>query len=223
MSRSVLCRHHANECRYGDDKPASEMIFSYGFLDKERTDAKQIILELDIPDGDPLKMAKKVFCKDPPAVRLISAPALSESATTWHSLFVWWASVNEEDGLDFGVLQLNDGSKELKATWKGQNVENSAHLRDLLAADPLWDIFQLRAAVIVLERLGTQLSVLNEMEGIVSDIRHDEVALKELFRPEVFSSVSKLRELEGALLRSCIEHIAKQVRSPSFRVDASGS
>lgn len=222
MSLSALCKHHANERRYGDDKPASEMIFSYGFLDKERADAKQMILELDIPDGDPLKMAKKVFCKDPSVVRLISAPDISESATTWDSLFVWWASINEEDGLDFGVLQLNDGTKELKATWKGQNVESSAHLKNLLAADPLWDIFQLRAVVIVLERVGTQLSVLNEMDRIVSDICNDEVTLKDLFRPEVFSSVSKLRELEGALLRSCIEQLEKQVWS-LFRVDAIGS
>lgn len=189
------------------------MIFSYGFLEKERRDAKQMFLQLDIPDDDPLKMAKKVFCNDPPGVRLFSRspPWGSTSTTAWDSSFVWWASVNEEDGLDFNVLQLNDGTRELKATWKGQNIQDTPHLKDLLAADPLWDIFQLRAVVVILERLEGQLSSLEEIEKIIAEVRHDEGTLYDIFRPEVFNPISRLRDLEAALLKGCIGDLTKKV------------
>ena len=205
---------HADEevtISYGDEKPASEMIFSYGFLENERSDAKQMFLELDIPDDDPLKMAKKVFCKDPPGVRLLSRSSSSESTTIWDSPLIWWVCVNEEDGLDFNVLQLNDGTKELKAIWKEQNIQDTRHFKDLLAADPLWDIFQLRAVVVILERLESQLSALEEMENILSDVGDNEETLYEIFRPEVFKPISKLRGLEAAMLKEGIEDLTKKV------------
>jgi hypothetical protein len=198
--------------RYGDEKPASEMIFSYGFLEEERTDAKQMVLELDNPDDDPLKLAKQAFCKDPPGIRLSSAAASPEEhPTSWDSPFAWWACVNEEDGLDFNVLQLNDGTKELKASWKGENVEDSNHLQRILQADPLWDIFQLRVVVVVLERVEAQLAVHQQMERIVSGIREDEATVHAIFRPEVFTAISRLQELESGLLEDCTEDLMRKV------------
>ena len=118
------------------------MIFSYGFLEKGWPDAKQMFLELDIPDDDPLKPAKKALSKTRAGIRVLGTPAFPEGyRTSWESSIVWWACVNEEDGLDFAVLQLNDGTRELKATWKGENISDSTHLKDMLQADPLWDIF----------------------------------------------------------------------------------
>ncbi|KAL4934151.1 SET domain-containing protein [Aspergillus undulatus] len=199
---------------YGEDKAASEMVFSYGFLDLERSDAKQIFLDLDIPDDDPLRMAKMAFCREAPGLRIFSDPTDPETATTsastrWESPIVWWACINEEDGLDFAVLQNNDGSRELTMTWKGQEVKTPDHLKDLLAADPSWDIFQLRAVVLVLERLETQLFMLQTTENMVSDIRQSEDMLA-LFRPEVFSTVTKLRELEGDLLERGIRDLVNE-------------
>ncbi|RMJ22002.1 SET domain-containing protein [Aspergillus sp. HF37] len=208
-----LCADEEVTISYGDEKPASEMIFSYGFLEEGRTDAKRMVLELDIPDDDPLKLAKKAFCKDPPGIRLSSAVASAgEYPTSWDSPFAWWACVNEEDGLDFNVLQLNDGTKELKATWKGENVEDSNHLRHILQADPLWDIFQLRVVVVILERLEAQLAAHQQMERIVSDIREDEATLHAIFRPEVFTAISRLQKLETGLLEGCTEDLMKKAR-----------
>ncbi|KAL4779466.1 hypothetical protein BJX76DRAFT_340685 [Aspergillus varians] len=195
---------------YGQDKAASEMVFSYGFLDSERSDAKQIFLDLDIPDDDPLKMAKMAFCKELPGLRIFSNPAVSEeSGAYWESPIVWWACVNEEDGLGFAVLQNNDGSKELTMTWKNQEVKTPDHLKDLLAADPSWDIFQLRAVVLVLERIETQFFMLRTTERMISDIRQSEDMLA-IFRPDVFNTVTKLRELEEELLELAIKDLEKQ-------------
>ncbi|KAL2004113.1 hypothetical protein VTN02DRAFT_6577 [Thermoascus thermophilus] len=187
---------------YGDEKGASEMIFSYGFLEKEVKDARQLFLGLDIPDDDPLKLAKRAFCKDAPGVRLY-LPAGSEK-TGWESPFVWWSCVNEEDGLDFHVLQTNDGKKELKATWKGNEIGPSDSLRDIIAADPLWDIFQLRAVVIVLERLEAQLSLLQETEKSLPSPSPGSG-----IRSEIYQDIMELRKLETDLLERGIRDLVK--------------
>ncbi|RAK75341.1 SET domain-containing protein [Aspergillus fijiensis CBS 313.89] len=194
---------------YGDEKPASEMIFSYGFLDRETADAKQVFLDLDIPDDDPLKVVKKAFCKEPPGVRVYTSATDSKSAptTAWESSIIWWACVNEEDGLDFTVLQTNDGGRELKALWKGAELRDSAHLSELLRADPHWDIIQLRAVVLILERLETQAWVLRETGLMVFEIDENE-DMRAMFRPDVYDMIKRLRVLEMNLLGRGIEGLA---------------
>ncbi|KAL5339880.1 hypothetical protein BJX70DRAFT_362723 [Aspergillus crustosus] len=195
---------------YGQDKAAAEMVFSYGFLDSDMNDAKQIFLDLDIPDDDPLKRAKMAFCKEAPGVRIFSKATDPEGAETyWESPIVWWGCINEEDGLGFAVLQKTDGSKELTMTWKEQEVKSSDHLKDVLATDPAWDIFRLRAAVLVLERLEAQFFMLQTTERMVSDIRENEDMFA-LFRPDVFSTVTRLRELEGRLLERAIKDLSNE-------------
>ena len=187
------------------------MVFSYGFLDPERTAANQVFVGLDIPDDDPLKMAKMAFYKGAPGVRMLSPPASSETqSTSWDSPFVWWACVNEEDGLDFNVLQTNDGGRELRASWKGEEVDLSGGLRNCLATDPLWDVFQLRAVVTILDRLETQSFTLQQTQGIIAEISQDE-SMREIFRPDVFGTVMRLRGLEAKMLEKAIEDLAKQV------------
>lgn len=198
-------------CSYGGGKSASEMVFSYGFLDGEMADAKQLFLDLDIPDDDPLKIAKKMFCKHAPGFKLISDPDSAEPPTTsWDSPIVWWACVNEEDGLNFNVLQTNDGSREPRATWKGEDMEDPDTLKDVLAANPQFDIFQLRAVVIILERLETQFFVLRQTERVVAEISEDE-NMRSIFRPDVFRTILKLRELESGLMERGIEDLENQV------------
>lgn len=192
------------------------MVFSYGFLEADRQDAKQIFLDLEIPDDDPLKMAKMAFCRDAAGVRLSSTSTDSETEgsthTRWDSSFVWWACVNEEDGLDFSVLQNNDGKRELRVSWKGEEMKDPRDLKDLLSADPHWEIFHLRAVVIILGRLEMQFFNLRETQRMIADIKDDE-DMRALFRPEVFSMVNRLRDLEGKLLEKAIEDLVNEVCS----------
>lgn len=187
------------------------MLFSYGFLDHDQTAANQVFVDLEIPDDDPLKMAKMAFYKDAPGVRLLSPPTNSDTQSiSWDSPFVWWACVNEEDGLDFNVLQTNDGGRELRASWKGEEMDLSGTLRNCLATDPLWDVFQLRAVVTILDRLETQFFTLQQTQGMIAEISQDET-MREIFRPDVFGTVMRLRELEGKMLEKAIGDLAKQV------------
>ncbi|KAJ5359540.1 uncharacterized protein N7496_011953 [Penicillium cataractarum] len=201
---------------YGDEKSASEILFSYGFLDEDQSEAKQVVLDLSLPDDDPLGVAKNMFCRSTPGLKLSTEHGSDQGASaassniSWDSPLVWWASVNEEDGLYIGVAQRTDGTKELEATWKGEKVQSPDQLQGLLAADPSWEIFKLRAVVLVLERAETQISQLHQIEQILENLRGNEDLFKTLFRPEVLGLVSRLRKLEGALLQRAIESLIEQ-------------
>ncbi|KAJ5283371.1 hypothetical protein N7505_001351 [Penicillium chrysogenum] len=196
------------EKRLRFQKPASEMIFSYGFLEDGTTGAREIFLDLDIPEDDPLGLAKRMFCQNNSGIR-ISAVEGSEEVT-WESELVWIAYVNEEDGLHFGTAQTTDGGRELETTWKGEKIQSASHLRELLAVDPLWDIFQLRAAVLLVDRLETQLALFQETGEIISSMQEDKAALDSMFRPGIFTSITQFRALEGELLEKAVEELIKQ-------------
>lgn len=185
------------------------MIFSYGFLESDRTEAKQVILDIEMPDDDPLAVVKKMICQESPGLRVSTVP--DSETTTWESILIWWASVNEEDGLHIGVAQTTDGMRELETTWKGERIQSPHRLREVLAADPLWDIFQLRAVVLVLQRLEAQLSLLHETEQALLNIREDQALFDSMFRPEVSSTISQLRKFEAVLLEKAVEELITQV------------
>ncbi|KAJ5753149.1 hypothetical protein N7520_010066 [Penicillium odoratum] len=204
---------------YGDKKPASEMIFSYGFLDREMTETTQVMLNMNFSEDDPLGMAKKMICKDTPGIRVsvcqdpaITSPTSSKKpgSIIWDSPLTWWSSVNEEDGLQIGIAQTMDGGRELEAHWKGEKIQSPDQLPQLLAADPLIDIFQLRAVVLVLERLESQLSLLHETNEVLENLHKNPEILRSLFRPEIFDMVIQLRQLEGTLLQKAVEELMQQ-------------
>lgn len=192
---------------YGDEKGACEMIFSYGFLEDTMATAEQIFLDLDIPDDDPLRMAKKMSCKDAPGFRL----HMESGEIGWEGDFLWWICVNEEDGLDFRVLQTNNGSRELRASWKGQELHAGVTLRSVLSGEPMWDIFHLRAIVTLQQRVERQMMELQEGEAFV----HGGASQSDV-SADVLSLIVRLRELESALLEKAYGHFENQVcRDPS--------
>lgn len=167
------------------------MIFSYGFIEQDMVTAKELFLELDIPDDDPLKFAKKAISKSPPGFRLFP----TGESTGWEGDLIWLICVNEEDGLEFRVKQTNDGRKELEVQWKDVVLADIGRLKDFLTRDPLWEVFQLRATAILQDRVQLQLSVFNASEEQVQSARDSpDVSL------DVWETATRLRELEWALL-----------------------
>lgn len=199
--------------RYGEDKSAAEMVFSYGFLEDGQPSARELVLPITIPDDDPLKPGKQAFCRGPASVRLFSTSSntTTTKTTEWESSVVWWTCVSIEDGLDFDVLQTTDGQHELRAVWKGEELPQPDRLRDILVADPRRDIFHLRAVVVVLGRLEAQLTELQRIDEILVEMSHDESTLRSVFRPEAFAVISRLRRLEGQLLKQGIEDLMAEV------------
>ncbi|KAH8698545.1 SET domain protein [Talaromyces proteolyticus] len=209
---------------YGDEKGASEMIFSYGFLESSVASARQMFLSLDIPDTDPLRYAKKQICADnmAPGLRLY----IEDGQTRWESEFVYWACVNEEDGLGFEILQTqgDDGPPGIKATWKdGQEIGHTVpgiskelkSFRNILSTDESrWEVFQLRAVVLVQQRVQSQLEMLTgEMEEAFENVEHDIDGTQTGVRSEVYATIRQLRVLEIDLLRRSLEDLGKTIET----------
>ena len=147
---------------YGDKKGACEMIFSYGFLDDSRKTAKELFLDLHALEDDPLGQAKAHVSSAAPGVRIFD----QGEGAGWDSDFVWLLCVNAEDGLSFRVLQTVDGEGELKAAWKDEDLEDTSKLRELLEADSMWDVFQLRAVSLIRARVENQIRRLDQGQDL---------------------------------------------------------
>lgn len=190
---------------YGDEKGACEMLFSYGFIEDSMCSARELYLDLDIPSDDPLKLAKKSVATSAPGFRLFS----DERSVGWEGPFVWLICVNEEDGLEFRLLQNNDDERELQLLWKGAEIDNVSQLDLLLQTDRLWEVFKLRAITILQARVEVQLmSLQNDQPHSCDD---------DITDPDIEAGLSleikRLRDLEGTLMMQAYDDFESQVFS----------
>ena len=176
---------------YGDEKGACEMLFSYGFIESTANSAQELFLDLDIPDDDPLKFAKKAVAQSAPGFRLF----VHGDSTDWESSFIWLFCINEEDGLDFKLLQNNDDERELQASWKGEEIADMSNLVLLLRLEPLWDVFELRAITTLQSRVEQQLL---RLEGSKDTV--DELLNTSAINGDTRENAMLLRQLEETLL-----------------------
>ena len=164
--------------------------------------AKTIFVDLDIPDDDPLRLAKKTASKEAPGVRLFVE---SDGKVNWEGDFIWWSCVNEEDGLNFRVAQENDGNQQLEVLWNDQLIDPS-RLSSLLKNDHNWNVFHLRAIVMLQERVELQVSYLEASEESYSESQG-----KFGIRNTVWALIGRLRALESGLLSTFYQVMEEQV------------
>ncbi|KAH7092004.1 hypothetical protein FB567DRAFT_588318 [Paraphoma chrysanthemicola] len=150
---------------YGDDKGACENIFSYGFLEDTMTSAKVMFLDLEIPDDDPLRPAKIFVSTAAPGFRIFE----EGDSVNWESDFIWLVVVNEEDGLDFKIRQTIDGKREIQAFWKEHEMIDTTNLRQYLEEDSIWPVFQLRAIVLLQNRIEVQMETIQASGEVLPD------------------------------------------------------
>jgi hypothetical protein len=191
----------AHSYRYGDDKGACENIFSYGFIEDNMTSARVMFLDLSIPDDDPLRPAKLAVNTAAPGLRIYE----TDDRIDWESDFVWLVAINEEDGLDFKLRQTVDGQREIQAFWKEHELNDTFNLKDILSQDPLWDIYQLRAVVLLQSRVEAQLETLQEYGTPPHDVSVRDVP---------YRLAERLRRLEYELLQKSGRAFEDQVSAP---------
>lgn len=162
--------------------------------------AKVIFLDLDIPDDDPLRPAKIFISTAAPGFRIFEK---SGREIDWESDFIWLVIVNEEDGLDFKVRQTVDGKREIQALWRDEGLEDTSKLRDYLHDNPLWDVYQLRATVLLQGRVEAQIETLKETENLQRAASIREVP---------WSLAKRLHDLELGMLQRAMEAFESQVR-----------
>ena len=186
---------------YGDSKGACEMIFSYGFLEELMVSAKELLLDLQIPDDDPLRVPKSYCSTVAPGVKLYE-PTDGSPDCKWHSDYVWLICVNEEDGLDFVAAQKTDGGRDLHVLWTGEKLHETAELEARLKEHHLWNVFQLRAVSIIQERVAAQIEALKDHANHFQD-----VSVQNSHR----ILADKLRKLEAELLHKAYGSLELQV------------
>ncbi|GAB7353737.1 hypothetical protein MBLNU459_g4133t2 [Dothideomycetes sp. NU459] len=178
---------------YGDKKGACEMLFSYGFIEEGLGSARELFLDLSIPEDDPLGRAKAAVADCAPGFKIFE----TAEGLHWEGDYIWPICVNEEDGLQFQIQQTVEGVSELKASWKGLELTNFRDFRDTLVQDRHWDVFQLRAVSILQDRIASQLTALYGSDDEVNAVLHGQgTAVRE--RP--WQLAVQLRTLEGELL-----------------------
>ncbi|KAI5305430.1 hypothetical protein KEM56_004467 [Ascosphaera pollenicola] len=191
---------------YGDDKGASELIFSYGFLPSDIDDARALYLDLQVAPDDPLALPKKSCSKVPPGLRL--ARDEKTGKTCWESQFVWWICVNQEDGLDFKVIKVSEEEKEVKVFFKETEVEPTEILEELLRKDEKWPVYELRAVVTIQNRIQEQFDALMTAEQ--KKETWEEMVKDGEIRKDVYDTLLRLRDLEGKLMKDALNELEEK-------------
>ncbi|KAF4980830.1 hypothetical protein FDECE_17800, partial [Fusarium decemcellulare] len=187
---------------YGEKSPA-EMLFSYGFIDPDSA-VHELTLPLEALPDDPLGKAKVHMFKAPPTLKL----SRSDGKVSWRSPFAYLMCLNEEDGLEFKVLQAQDGQRELKLFWQEEDVTARAHdFEALIGSHPLCQVFRLRVVAVLHEVVSTQLT------HVRPEISHDQLEpLRRagVVREECIRAAETLREIEASVLESATEALEEQ-------------
>lgn len=203
---------------YGDEKGACEMLFSYGFIDEHMQSAETLFLSLAIPEDDILKTAKMSIAQCAPGFKIVdTSVGNSEDDTTsadfdWTGDFIWILCVGREDGLEFRHARTIDGQdEEVEATFNGQTVTSASDIRQLLSQSSLWDVYRLRATVLLQQRVFDQMQVLHSTQEDIESVPHgDETAVRE----HQYQLAMQLRKLEFELLGEAYEGFEVQVSQP---------
>ncbi|CAM1500952.1 Fc.00g101140.m01.CDS01 [Cosmosporella sp. VM-42] len=184
---------------YGEAKSAAEMLFSYGFVDPDSAN-QELVLPLGALPDDPLGRAKLHISRAVPSVKL----SRTDGRLEWHSPFAYLMVLNEEDGLEFRLLQEKDGEQQLKLFWQDEDVTTQTDEFEALIRDhALCPVFRLRVVAVLHELVSTQLA---RMER--SEFSHDQLAplqLAGLVREECILAAEALRVVETSLLESAVE------------------
>lgn len=182
---------------YGKFKSAAEMLFSYGFIDPSSSSKDEMTLAVESFPDDPLAQAKVHMFGGLPTVRL----SRTDGKLTWESAFLHFMVLNEEDGLDFRILQDNDGGRELRLFWQEEDVTGRAQDFETITKDhPHSLLFRLRAVTVLAQQLSNQLDRIRSVPEGTTGVRKACVE---------FSKV--LKDIEGSLLEDTLSSLEKEV------------
>jgi hypothetical protein len=188
---------------YGITKSEAEMLFSYGFIDDQGSNKSQVLTLEPFPD-DPLGKAKVAAFAGSPVLRI----SVDQEGIQWECPFLYFMLLNEEDGLEFRMLQQTDGSRShLKVFWQWSDVtDKTTTFESLISDHPLSDVFKLRAVALLQDRIRQQLERLYE-----SDDEVELVADTPLVGPDRRSNAIFLRKSERLTLEKTFAAVGTQV------------
>ncbi|KAF3013997.1 hypothetical protein E8E14_008977 [Neopestalotiopsis sp. 37M] len=175
---------------YGQGKSGAEMLFSYGFIEPG-TPATSLMLSLEAMDDDPLAKAKLMLYRNHEGAPRLKIEDSDTGVPHWSAPFIYLMCLNEDDGIEFRVLQTVDGERQLKLFWQEEDVTDKvAEFESLIQGHELEPIFRLRAIMVILSMLGAQI------ENLTAPVDH---AMEQTDPGSSFPTASVL-QLRGAEL-----------------------
>ena len=128
--------------------------------------------------------------------------------------------LNEEDGLEFKVLQQVDGSRgQLRVFWQGSDVTDATHNFDSLTSDhPLKDVFRLRTIAMLQDRIQHQLECLYESEEAIQALGSTALVSQDRYK-----SALQLRKSEISTLEQAFKDTDNEVRNGGKEVTNSSN
>lgn len=193
---------------YGQGKSAAEMMFSYGFVEQDAP-ARSLVLPLESMDDDPLAKAKLHVFGSPPTLTIEDA---ENGIPTWRASFVHLMCLNEDDGIDFRVLQSVDGSRQLKLFWQDEDVtDKTGQFESLIAGHDLEPIFHLRAITVIHSQIA------GHIEALETPVDHPTEYDDPRFHFSLESTLH-LRAVELDLMQRSLSALEEQVRIPMRNV-----
>lgn len=185
---------------YGQGKSAAEMLFSYGFIDPNCQVGK-VVVPLEPMEDDPLGKAKLRIIGSPPAIQVTDG---EDGIPEWSSPFAYLMCLNEEDGLNFAMVQETDGTRELRLYWQDEDATARMNeLGSLIKGHELCKIFELRVVTVVSECLQEKLG---ELKTPVNSSKYPGPT-----RENIVRTATHLREVEEDLLERMVEKLEVQV------------
>ena len=176
------------------------MLFSYGFIDPN-CQAGKLVLPLEPMEDDPLTKAKMHVFGATPTIQIEDG---EDGVPIWSAPFAYLMCLNEEDGLNFAVLQETDGSQQLKLFWQDDDATGHSHdVKSLIEGHELCKVFELRVVTVVLEQLQQQL------EGLKLSVNSRKYPGPT--REDVVRTVMHLRAVEQDLLERMVGSLEGQV------------
>ncbi|ESZ96834.1 hypothetical protein SBOR_2782 [Sclerotinia borealis F-4128] len=141
---------------YGDTKSHAETLYSYGFQDKGNK-CTALVLNVSPQVIDPLHNAKVAATHERPVVRICRD---EDGEISWESPYLYFFSLNEEDGLEFKTLQEVDGSHgSLCVFWQEADVTESVDtFETLISGHELADVFKVRVLSLLHDRIQQQVA-----------------------------------------------------------------
>ncbi|KFY05452.1 hypothetical protein V492_08537 [Pseudogymnoascus sp. VKM F-4246] len=196
---------------YGSTKSAAEMLFSYGFID-DLSSVHSMVLHISPSADDPLGKAKARIHGKPLTLHI----SASDDSLELTCPFVYIMCVNEDDGLDFKVLLENDGTLgQMRAFWKSTDITDSiSNFEDIITADPLADVFLLRAKVLLRYIVDGQLDRLSDSEHAANELDPNQETLS-VGDKGIPEAASKLRVIEAELLSKSLELLEAEINTLS--------
>ncbi|CEJ81889.1 hypothetical protein VHEMI01994 [[Torrubiella] hemipterigena] len=186
---------------YGEAKSPAEMLFSYGFIDQSSS-IREMVLNLPMVEDDPLSMAKAHIFNGPRVVTLTA----TDGSVTWTSPFALLMCLNEEDGLEFRVLQDSEGNRQLRMFWLEADVTDQAHdVQSLVQDHLLLPVFQLRVVVTLHDAVATQLGHLESHLDLPNENNASSV------RSSCRDASELLKRIERGVLAGAMETLDNEV------------